>query len=158
MTKIIQRILSFSMKNAGALCVLSAVWMGLAVWCYFTLPVSLLPDLKFPILSIIIENPTLTSEEMERQATHPVEAAMSGISGVTHVRSESVSASRKTSRTSILLGSVILARSRWSAWRWWRTWIVTPPESGDATCPNDRIIPIPNAIPCCLRNQSDQAA
>jgi CzcA family heavy metal efflux pump len=87
---VIEKLLRFSVRNTLTLCLISLLWVGIAVWVYFTLPISLLPDLNFPTLSIVVEAPGLTAEEIEKQAALPMESAMSGIYHVARVRSASV--------------------------------------------------------------------
>ena len=61
----------------------------LGAMTYRGLRVDLFPPLNFPILNIITEVPTFSSLEMERQVTLPIESAVSGVLGVTRVRSTS---------------------------------------------------------------------
>ncbi|MDE2144080.1 MAG: efflux RND transporter permease subunit, partial [Elusimicrobia bacterium] len=51
--------------------------------------VDLFPPLNFPVLNVIVEMPSFSSIEMERQVTVPIESAVSGVLGVTGVRSVS---------------------------------------------------------------------
>ncbi|MDE2489982.1 MAG: efflux RND transporter permease subunit [Elusimicrobia bacterium] len=51
------------------------------------LQVGLFPPLNFPVLSIVTEAPGYSSLEMERQVVFPLESAISGVLGVTRVRS-----------------------------------------------------------------------
>src|SRR5258708_38607428 len=85
-----ERVLRFSIRNTLSLVLISVVWSGVAAWVYFALPISLLPNLNFPTLSIIVEDPGLTAEEMEKQVALPMESSMSGIYNVRLVRSASV--------------------------------------------------------------------
>src|SRR6185437_5092955 len=62
----------------------------LAGWySYQNLRVDLFPPLNFPTLNIIVELPSFSSVEMERQVTLPIESAVGGVLGVTRVRSTS---------------------------------------------------------------------
>src|SRR6185437_4487161 len=56
---------------------------------YKGLKVDLFPPLNFPVLNIITEVPSFSSIEMERQVTRPIEGAVTGVLGVTKVRSTS---------------------------------------------------------------------
>ena len=85
-----EKILHFSLRNTLALTIGSLLWSAAAVWIYFSLPVSLLPNLNFPILSVVVEDQGLTSEEMEKQVALPLESALSGITNIRRVRSTSV--------------------------------------------------------------------
>jgi CzcA family heavy metal efflux pump len=86
----VEKLLRFSLRNTLAFGLLSLLWCGAAVWIYFSLPISLLPNLNFPVLNVSIEMPGLTAEEMEKQAALPMESALSGIANVRRVRSTSV--------------------------------------------------------------------
>ena len=86
-----ERVLRFSIRNTLPLTIGSLLWSGAAIWIYFSLPVSLLPNLNFPILSVVVEDPGLTAEEMEKQVALPMESALSGITNIRRVRSTSVS-------------------------------------------------------------------
>ena len=44
-----ERVLRFSIRNTLALTLGSVLWSGVALWIYFSLPVSLLPNLNVPI-------------------------------------------------------------------------------------------------------------
>ncbi len=86
-----ETILRFSIKNTKLLVLLSILWSLFAVWIYTSLPLSLLPNLNFPSLSVVVENQGLTAKELEKQVALPVESAMSGIYNVRRIRSTSVS-------------------------------------------------------------------
>ena len=90
MSSFSERLVRFSMRNTLSLVLGSLIWMGAAVWCYFSLPIDLLPNLNFPTLSVVVEDPGLTAEELERQVTIPVESAMAGITNISKVRSATV--------------------------------------------------------------------
>jgi len=85
-----ERVVHFSIRNTSAMILGSLIWSGMALAVYFALPLSLLPNLNFPALSIVVEDPGLTAEEMEKQVALPIESAMSGITDARRVRSTSV--------------------------------------------------------------------
>lgn len=53
------------------------------------LPVTLLPDIAYPTLTVRTEYPDAAPEEVERSITEPIEEALSTVEGVRHIRSTS---------------------------------------------------------------------
>ena len=78
--------------------------MVLAVVAYVRLPVSLLPDLRYPGLVVWTSYPDVPPERVERAVTERVEQAVAGTAGVTRV----------TSRT-LLGGSLVHMQFGWNA-------------------------------------------
>lgn len=54
-----------------------------------SLPVEVLPDLTKPTVTILIEAPGLSPEEVEAQITQPIESSIMGIAGLSRLRSTS---------------------------------------------------------------------
>ncbi len=78
--------LSRLLKSSGAvLAAVAALCVGGAL-AYRGLKVDLFPPLDFPVLSVVTEAPGLSSLEMERQVTLPIESAVGGVLGVAKVR------------------------------------------------------------------------
>ena len=67
-----------------ALSVIVLGWISL-----FRLPLEYLPDLTFPSISIEVNYPSSSPEEIERNITRPIEEAMGTLSGVKGLRSSS---------------------------------------------------------------------
>jgi heavy metal efflux system protein len=51
------------------------------------LPRDVFPDLSAPVFNVIVQNPAMGAEELETGIVMPLESALSGLSGVTRVRS-----------------------------------------------------------------------
>jgi CzcA family heavy metal efflux pump len=83
--RLVARFLSW--RAAVAFASAAVVLAGLVT--YRSLRVGLFPPLNFPTLNVIVEVPSYSSLEMERQVTTPIESAVSGVLGVTGVRSTS---------------------------------------------------------------------
>ncbi|ASV88096.1 acrB/AcrD/AcrF family protein (plasmid) [Ochrobactrum quorumnocens] len=62
--------------------------LTLAGWIAFTkLPINANPNVTFPIVTVMVTQPSAAPSEMETQVTRRVEGAVSGIAGVKHIRS-----------------------------------------------------------------------
>ena len=85
----LERILARILKARGGVAVGSVFLVALGLAMSRGLKVDLFPPLNFPVLNVIVEVPSFSSLEMERQVTLPIESAASGVMGVTRVRSTS---------------------------------------------------------------------
>ena len=85
----LERVLSKILKARGGVAVASVFLVLLGVALSRGLKVDLFPPLNFPVLNVIVEVPSFSSLEMERQVTLPIESAASGVLGVHRVRSTS---------------------------------------------------------------------
>lgn len=56
---------------------------------YNKLPVNLLPDIKYPSVTVWTEHEGSSPEEIERLITEPLEASIAGLSGIKSIKSES---------------------------------------------------------------------
>ncbi len=85
----INRIIEASLRHR----VLAILWITLiSIWgvvAYFRLPKDIYPDLNAPLVNIITENPGMSSEDIERLISFPLESLLNGSPHVTRVRSES---------------------------------------------------------------------
>lgn len=84
-----QKFLSHVLKAPKLIAVIIVFLFALTFATVRGLRVDLFPPLNFPILNIITEIPSFSSLEMERQITLPIESTVSGVLGVTKVRSTS---------------------------------------------------------------------
>ena len=85
----INRIIEASLRHR----VLAILWITLiSIWgvvAYFRLPKDIYPDLNAPLVNIITENQGMSSEDVERLISFPLESLLNGSPHVTRVRSES---------------------------------------------------------------------
>jgi cobalt-zinc-cadmium resistance protein CzcA len=72
------------------LVLLISIW---GVITYFRMPKDIYPDLNAPLVTIITTNPGMSSEDVERLISFPLESLVSGAPHVTRVRSESTTGS-----------------------------------------------------------------
>ncbi len=80
------------------------VLIGLGIYAVTRVPIDLFPSFNPPILSVSTSYPGAGPSEVERDVTEPLEAALSGISGVDSIRSTSAENSSQV-RLSFLWGT-----------------------------------------------------
>lgn len=85
----IDRIVSWSIRNRWAVMSLVAALVVSGIWAFRTLPVDALPDLTDVQVQVLAEVPGLAPIEVERLVAYPVEVAMNGLPRVKQVRSVS---------------------------------------------------------------------
>lgn len=85
----LDRIVDWSLRNPLVVGVLAVVLMAGGVAAFRALPVDAFPDVSPNLVQVFTVTEGLAPEEVETYVTYPVEAAMSGLPGVTRVRSVS---------------------------------------------------------------------
>jgi cobalt-zinc-cadmium resistance protein CzcA len=86
----IRALVDFALNNrllVVAVAVLLLVWGAVS---FHNLPVEAYPDVADNYVEIITQWPGISAEQIEQQVTIPLETAMNGIPGVTHLRSFSI--------------------------------------------------------------------
>jgi cobalt-zinc-cadmium resistance protein CzcA len=83
------RLIDFSLRNKFLVLVLTAVMVGFGVRAMLRLPIDAVPDVTPNQVLVLTQAPGLGPLEVERFITFPVETAMSGLPGITDVRSVS---------------------------------------------------------------------
>jgi len=83
------RLIDFSLRNKFLVIVLTAVMVGLGVRAMLRLPIDAVPDVTPNQVLVLTQAPGLGPLEVERFITFPVETAMSGLPGITDIRSVS---------------------------------------------------------------------
>lgn len=97
-------IISFCLRRPVAVAAFYTLLIVLATVAYLRLPVALLPDLRYPGLSVWTAYPDVPPERVERAVTERIEEAVAGTSGLLRV----------TSRT-LLGGSLVHLDFGWNA-------------------------------------------
>ncbi|WP_448191854.1 efflux RND transporter permease subunit [Azospirillum sp. sgz301742] len=87
-----QAIVAFSLRQRVFVLVASLILIGWGMFVARGVPIDLLPELRQPAVNVVTESGSLAAEEVEQLVTQPIEAALSGIAGVTRVRSTSSAA------------------------------------------------------------------
>ena len=71
--------------------ILFTVLAALGMYATMDLPLDLLPDIELPYVAISTVYPGAGPEEVERRVTRPIESALSGVSGIEYLGSQSSS-------------------------------------------------------------------
>ena len=83
----LNNLIGFSLKNRFAVILVTAILVVFGVRSALRLPLDAFPDTTPIQVQVNSIAPELSSEEVERQITFPVEFALSGLKGLTEVRS-----------------------------------------------------------------------
>lgn len=85
----LNKMIHWALANRALIIGVSIILMVMGLKTATELPVEVLPDLTKPTVTILVEAPGLSPEEVETQITVPVESAMMGVAGLTRLRSNS---------------------------------------------------------------------
>lgn len=83
------RIIELSLKYRFLIIVLTLLMIGVGIYDLRRLPIDAVPDITPNQVLILTQSPGLGPVEVERFITYPIEAAMSGLPGITEIRSTS---------------------------------------------------------------------
>ena len=83
------RLVEFSLRNKFLVVILTAIVVGVGVYSMLRLPIDAVPDVTPNQVLILTQAPGLAPLEVERFITFPVETSMSGLPGITDIRSVS---------------------------------------------------------------------
>ena len=83
----LNRLLEFSVRQRTAVFFATVVLAAVGIWSAVRLPIDAVPDITNVQVQINTEVPALAPEEIEKLVTFPIESEMSGIAGVTELRS-----------------------------------------------------------------------
>ena len=81
------RLVDFSLRNKFLILILTAVIVGVGLYSMLRLPIDAVPDVTPNQVLILTQAPGLGPVEVERFITFPVETSMSGLPGITDIRS-----------------------------------------------------------------------
>jgi cobalt-zinc-cadmium resistance protein CzcA len=84
-----ERLVAFSLKNRFLILVLTVILLVVGFYSLTRLKIGTVPDITPNMVQIITRSPGLSAVEVERFVTFPVERAMSGLPGITRMRSVS---------------------------------------------------------------------
>ena len=86
----IARLVEISLVQRTLLCAMGfALFFG-GLYAFHLLDIVAYPDPSPPMVELITQNPGWSAEEMERQITIPIEVALTGMPGLTDIRSLSI--------------------------------------------------------------------
>ncbi|SFM18383.1 efflux RND transporter permease subunit [Nitrosomonas communis] len=83
----INKIISFSIKNKFIVGLLTLALIGTGIYSLFTVNLDTVPDITNNQIQVITVSQNLATEDMERFVTFPVELAMANLPGVIEIRS-----------------------------------------------------------------------
>lgn len=83
----INKIISFSIKNKLIIGIMMIAWIGLGVYSMKEVPIDAVPDITNNQVQVITVSPNLGTEDIEQFVTYPVELAMANLPEVTEIRS-----------------------------------------------------------------------
>lgn len=81
------RVVEFALRNRVLVIVFTIAVIGIGVWAVRILPIDAVPDITPNQVIVLTDASGLGPVEVERLITFPVETAMSGLPGVTEIRS-----------------------------------------------------------------------
>lgn len=85
----IDRIIDISLRNRLHAVVLAMIVMAAGYYAYRNLPIDAFPDVSPNLVQVFTITEGLAPEEIEKYVTYPIESAMVGLPGITHIRSNS---------------------------------------------------------------------
>ena len=83
------RLIDFSLRNKFLVLIFTAAIIGAGVYSMLRLPIDAVPDVTPNQVLVLTQAPGFGPLEVERSITFPVETAMSGLPGITQIRSVS---------------------------------------------------------------------
>src|ERR1044071_6658031 len=86
----IARIVELSLTQRVMVCILGFFLFFGGLYAFHILDVIAYPDPSAPMVELITQKPGWSAEEIERQITIPVEVALTGMPGLTDIRSLSI--------------------------------------------------------------------
>ncbi|MDO8795757.1 MAG: CusA/CzcA family heavy metal efflux RND transporter [Vicinamibacterales bacterium] len=81
------RLIDFSLRNKFLVLMFAAVIVGWGIYSMLRLPIDAVPDVTPNQVLVLTQAPGFGPLEVERSITFPVETAMSGLPGITQIRS-----------------------------------------------------------------------
>ena len=85
----LNKLIHWSLANRAIIIGISLILMITGLQTATKLPVEVLPDLTKPTVIILTEAPGLAPEEVETRVTQPIESALTGVAGLTRLRTNS---------------------------------------------------------------------
>ena len=86
----IPRLVDFALSHRTMVSVFGALLLCGGLYAFHLLDIVAYPDPSPPMVEVITQNPALSSEEIERQITLPIEFALAAMPGLSHTRSISL--------------------------------------------------------------------
>lgn len=88
--RMIQKLITFSLKNRWVVVGLAIALMGLGLWCFKLLKIEAYPDIADTNVIVISKYDGRAAEEVEQQVTIPIERVLNNVPHVTDRRSRTI--------------------------------------------------------------------
>jgi cobalt-zinc-cadmium resistance protein CzcA len=85
----IEKVIHFSLKNKAVILLLVVALIGLGIYSIYNISISVMPDVTTNQVQVISTSRNLSTEDIEKFVTYPIELEMSNLPGVQEVRSVS---------------------------------------------------------------------
>src|SRR5689334_20734651 len=86
----VPHLVEFALAHRTMVSVFGALLLCGGLYAFHLLDIVAYPDPSPPMVEVITQNPALSSEEIERQITLPIEFALAAMPGLSHTRSISL--------------------------------------------------------------------
>ncbi len=86
---VIGKIIGAAFRLQALVVMLAGLALLLGIAAYRQMPRNIYPEITLPTFTIVTQNEAMAAEEIETAITRPMEAAMNGLPGLQHVRSQS---------------------------------------------------------------------
>src|SRR3954451_15911976 len=86
----VRKLIEWAVGNPLVVCLLAAALAVGGGYAFFSVNVEAYPDPAPAIIEVVAQYPGASAEEIERQVTIPLEVALTGMPGLTSVRSKSL--------------------------------------------------------------------
>ncbi len=83
----LDRIIHWSIGNKLIICLFIAFWIGFGIYALSNLPIGAVPDVTNNQVQVITTSRNLSTEDVEKYLTYPVELEMANLPGVKEIRS-----------------------------------------------------------------------
>src|SRR5216683_5463037 len=86
----VRKLIEWALNNPLVVILLAVALAIFGVFSFLNVNVEAYPDPAPPIVEVVAQYPGASAEEVERQVTIPLEVALAGMPGLTHVRTKSM--------------------------------------------------------------------
>ena len=86
----IRRVVTLALHWPALVLVFAGILIGGGLWAFNVLDIEAYPNPVPPMVETIVQPPGWSAEEVERYVTIPLEVGLSGMSGLDHIRSQSL--------------------------------------------------------------------
>ncbi len=85
----LQNIIRFSLQNKILVGIFTVILIGVGIYSLSNIPIGAVPDITNNQVQVITTSQNLSTQDMERYITYPIELEMANLPGVKEIRSVS---------------------------------------------------------------------